>query len=176
MKPKHTIQAKELLLDLQSGISFEHLRDKYKMSQSELQYLLRQLLRAGVIEKHELELIPTGFQEGADSQRRGSARSYVFVPLPIFDLKHHLDKGFITEISKCGFRTSGIPVGTGDVREFLIQPDYFADVHPFVFEAQCVWSLTSHNGNIQAGFKITNISQEGLIEMEKIIAMLSIST
>lgn len=174
MKPKRIIKAKELVLDLRSGISFEHLMDKYQVSQNKLCHLLSQLFHAGAVETHELEPLLSGLQDNPVIQRRDSPRRYVFVPLPIFDLANLLNQGAMTEISRNGFQVSRIPAASGATNEFLVQPDYFVDVYPFVLEAQCVWSSNSTENNMRAGFKITSISDEALGELEKIINMLTI--
>ena len=70
---------------------------------------------------------------------------------------------------------SVIPTKAGDTKDFLVQADYFADVFPFVFEAQCQWSSKAEDGNLFSGFEITSITEGALEELRKITNLLALS-
>jgi hypothetical protein len=176
MKSKRTIKAQEIVSDIRSGMTNHNLMHKYHVSLDKLQNIFRQLLDAHAMERSELEPLLSIPHERLDiGKRRRLHRSYVFVKLPIFDLENLLDQGTIVDISEEGFQASEIPANMGDTKQFLVQADYFADVFPFVIEAKCLWSSKVEDRQWFAGFEITNISDQGLEQLRKLISMLTIS-
>jgi hypothetical protein len=79
------------------------------------------------------------------------------------------------DISEVGLQISGIPTKVGDTKDFLVQADYFADVYPFVFEAQCQWASKAEDGHLFSGFEITSITEGALEELRKVTSMLALS-
>jgi len=108
-------------------------------------------------------------------KRRQLHRSYVFVKLPIYDLENLLNKGTVVDITETGLQISGIPTKVGDIKDFLVQADCFADVYPFVLQAQCQWASKAEDGHLFSGIKITSISEGALEELRKLTRMLTIS-
>jgi len=80
----------------------------------------------------------------------------------------------VVDVSEKGLRISGIPVTVGSTKEFMVQADEFADVYPFVFEANCQWS-TSENDQCLSGLRITKISDGGMAELRKLVDMLTVT-
>jgi hypothetical protein len=141
-----------------------------------LQDIFKQLLDAGCIERSELGVLPLILPAKPNvRKKRQLHRNYALVPLPIIDLKNLLNEGAVVDITEAGVQISGIPTKLGDMKEFLIQADYFADVYPFVFDAQCRWTSESEGGHLLSGYKITSISEGGLQELEKLTSLLTIS-
>jgi hypothetical protein len=150
--------------------------DKYNTSLDKLQNIFKQLLDAHAIEQRELEpLTSIPHLRINGGKRRRLHRNYVFVNLPIYDLKDLLNKGSVVDISEVGLQISGIPTKVGDTKELLVQADYFADVYPFVFEAQCQWVSKAEDGLLFSGFEITSITDGALEELRKLTRMLTIS-
>ena len=176
MPSKRTINAKEIVSDIRSGMINQRLMDKYHVSLDKLHNIFKQLLDAHAIERSELEpLISIPHLRVNGGKRRRLHRGYVFVNLPIYDLENLLNKGTVIDISEVGLQISGIPAKVGDTKELLVQADYFADVFPFVFESKCKWSSKAEDGNLFSGFEITSITEGALEELRKITNLLALS-
>ena len=176
MPSKRTINAKEIVSDIRSGMINQLLMDKYHVSLDKLHNIFKQLLDAHAIERSELEpLISIPHLRVNGGQRRRLHRGYVFINLPIYDLKDLLNKGTVIDISEVGLQISGIPAKVGDTKEFLVQADYFADVYPFIFESKCKWSSKAEDGVLFSGFEITSITEGALEELRKLTSMLALS-
>jgi hypothetical protein len=151
------------------------LMDKYRLSLQQLQNIFLRLLDAREVNRSDLEPLLSIPHVRLDvGKRRESFRNCAFVKLPLFDLDNLLVDGTIVDISENGFQSAGISATLGDTKKFLIEPEYFADVFPFVLQARCRWVATRDEGQCVAGFEITDISEQGLIEIRKISSILTI--
>ena len=176
MRQKRTIKAKEIVSDIRSGMINRQLMDKYDVSLAKLQNIFRMLLDAHALEQRELEPLLSIPHERLDiGKRRRLERNFVFVRLPIYDLENLVNGGEVVDITETGFQVTGIATKAGEIKEFLIQADYFADIYPFTFESQCQWASRNEDGQLVAGFKITSISEGALEELRKLNSMLTLS-
>ena len=176
MSTKRTIKTIEVVSDIRSGMNNRQLIGKYKVSVNSLHNLLRKLVNFKALQISEAQVLLSSIpEELAVKERRKEGRHYVFVPLPIYDVNNLLDEGQVMDLSEGGLRTSGLEAKIGEKREFLIQADYFAHVFPFCFEAECRWVSQTEEEPCFAGFQITSISEGGLVELRKIIRMLTIT-
>lgn len=175
MDSKHAITADEIAADIRSGMSVQKLTDKYDMSINSLHNLLRKLVLIRAVQISEVqELLSSGPPEFA-CDRRKEQRHYIFVPLPIYDMDNLFNEGQVVDLSQGGLRTTGLSVRFEDRKKFLIQPDYFLNVSPFVFEAECRWVVfQTKREPCVAGFQITHISETCRKELEKIVQAVSI--
>jgi hypothetical protein len=175
MLPKYTIKANEIVSDIRSGMTNRELMDKYRVSEDSLRNLLRKLVVMRAIQTSEVQaLLASSPQELIFHDRRKEQRYDVFVELPIYDMDNLLDDGQVLDISGKGLRVAGLSTYVGNKKDFLIQPDHFVNVLPFVFEAECVWVSQIKGEPGIAGLKITHISRRSLEELEKIIRALTI--
>lgn len=176
MSPKRTIKAKEIVADIRSGLTDKQLVDKYNISLNALEHIFRELVDANALQERE---VSGRFASTEDNQpvgnRRRLHRNYVFVRLPIYDLENLLNEGLVVDISEDGLQITGIAAKVGEKKAFLVQADYFADVFPFSFDAECNWASESKEGEWTAGFEIMSISEGGLEELRKLIRMLALS-
>lgn len=176
MSEKRKIKAKEIVVDIKSGMSDEDLMEKYNVSEKGLKSIFQKLIDAGSIEQSQLEeRIPPDRLKTYGEKPRDLHRNYVFVKLPIYELENLLHEGQVVDITEGGLQILGIEAKVGEKKGFLIQADYFADVFPFSFEAECKWATQEKDGRWRAGFKILSISDTGLEELRKLIRMLSLS-
>jgi hypothetical protein len=176
MAQKRTIKAREIVADIRSGLTDNQLSDKYNISLSTLKNILRKLVAADALQENELSERRSKSSENQPIPRgRTVHRNYVFVRLPIFDLENLLNEGLVVNISEEGLQVNGIKASAGDKKSFLVQADYFADVFPFSFEAECSWASESEDGEWSAGFEIMSISEGGMEELRKLIRMLALS-
>jgi hypothetical protein len=175
MTPKRTIKAKEIVSDIRLGLTNQQLMDKYTISLNGLNNIFRKLVQAHALEESELEArLSLPLETSAIGKRRVLQRNYVFVRLPIYDMENLVNEGQVIDINEEGFQVTGIETEVGENKGFLIQADYFADVYPFSFEAQCKWVSKNEDEQCAAGFDITSISEGGLEELRKLIRMLTI--
>jgi hypothetical protein len=176
MTQQRTIKARVIVSDIRSGMTVTQLMEKYQVSLVKLHYIFRILSHAHAIDRKELEPLVSIPDERLDiGKTRRTHRHCVFVRLPIYDLDNLLQEGTVVDISEEGLQVSGFPFRAGDVRELLLQADHFADVYPFVMEAQYQWAFESPGGQITAGFKITSISEASREELRKVSRMLALS-
>jgi len=176
MSEKRKIKAKEIIADIKSGMMDQELMEKYSVSQNALKSIFQKLIDSGSLQPSELEQrIPPERLETYGEKPRNLHRNYVFVKLPIYELENLLHEGEVVDITEGGLQVIGIESKVGEKKGFLIQADYFADVFPFSFEAECKWATREKDGRCRAGFKILSISEKGLEELRKLIRMLSLS-
>lgn len=174
MESKHTIRANEIVADISSGMSVQKLMDKYDVSINSLHNLLRKLVLIRAVQISEVQALLSYAPPEVAYDRRKEQRYYVFVPLPIYDMDNLFNEGQVVDISRGGLRVTGLSVRFGDKKKFLIQPDYFLNVLPFVLDAECRWVFQTEREPCMAGFQITDISDRCSKELEKIVHALSI--
>jgi len=175
MPEKRKIKAKEILADIKAGMTDNELVVKYHVSQSALKSIFQKLIDAGSLTQSQLEeRIPPDRIKTYGEKPRNLHRNYVFVKLPIYELENLLHEGQVVDITEGGIQIIGIEAKVGEKKGFLIQADYFADVFPFSFEAECKWATRERDGRWRAGFKILSMSEKGLEELRKLIRMLSL--
>ncbi len=176
MPEKRKIKAKEIVADIKAGMTDRELMSKYNISENALKGIFNKLVDAGTIKKSEIEeRIPPDRLKTYGEKPRDLHRNYVFVKLPIYELENLLHEGQVVDITEGGLQILGIEAKVGEKKGFLIQADYFADVFPFSFEAECKWAAQEEDGRWRAGFKILTISEKGREELRKLIRMLALS-
>jgi hypothetical protein len=176
---KRKIKAKDVVADMRSGNSNADLMARYQLEPERLEEIFRRLLDAGLILDIELVgRVPVVSRVEAPSgpTPKRAPRSYLMVPLPVYDLDDMTLEGRVHDISRTGLQVSGIKTQAGDKKSLLIQADEFADVYPFALDAVCKWATQdSPDEECTAGFEITTISGVGAGELEKLCQLLAIS-
>lgn len=173
--PRRTVKAKEIVSDIHSGMTVRQLMGKYRVSVNSLHNLLRKLVELKAVQKSAVQaLISSTQEELAVKEMRKEPRHYVFVSLPIYDVSNLLEEGQVVDLSEGGLRITGIGAKVGETKEFLIHP-CLAHVLPFCLEAVCRWAARTEQEPWFAGFQITSISEGSLVELRKIIDMLTIN-
>lgn len=175
MSTKRKIKAVEIVSDIRLGMTNPQLMDKYKVSEANLSHIFKMLIDTHSIEQGGLEQLLSPPPAKLDVSDRSAMRgNYMFIRLPIHDMKNPLNKGIVADISETNLKISGISVKVGDTMEFFVHTDYFADISPFAFEAQCQWASKSEDSKLFSGFDITSISKEGLDEIRRIVRSLTV--
>ena len=175
MSTKRKIKAVEIVSDIRSGMTNPQLMDKYKVSEANLSHIFRMLIDTHSIEQGELEQLLSPPPAKLDvSNGIPVHEHYMFRRLPIHDIKNPLNKGVVADISETNLTISGISANAGDTMEFFVHTDYFPDVSPFAFEAQCQWASNAEDGKLFSSFDITSISKEGLNEIRRIVRALTV--
>jgi len=183
--PKKTIKSSKITADIRAGITDSQMMEKYGLTATGLDTVFKQLVAAGVISAGEIERESrpdTHDQDRAQEQqqedetvKRELPRNYMVVSVPIYEANNLLNEGTIIDISEKGLKIQGIKTVEGQKNGLLVQGDEFHDVYPFVFDAVCRWTQTDKStGDTVAGYQITGITDQGLQELRKLIAALSI--
>lgn len=170
MQQKRTIRASDVVQDVREGMTDAQMTAKYQITPEKLKEILDKLIAAGLLaspgteeRKHETPTV----QDPQD--RRRSPRCHMVVPLPVYDLDDLLVEGYVREITEDGLQASGLDVKPGDKRSLLIRPDEFADIYPFLVDAECRWTGEDEQEGFIAGFSITNITEESKEELRKLL-------
>jgi hypothetical protein len=176
MKPKRELSAKELVADIRSGLTDQELMNKHKLSSRGLQSVYRKLVSARFMEEAELSERMPSFIDTADLvQARSVPRHYPFVRVPVYDLDNlTIDSYHIRDLSEKGMQVSGMDIGVGTRKTFLVQIDEYVDILPLHFEAECRWvQPANEESTALAGFEIVYISEDGRTELHKLIQLMT---
>jgi hypothetical protein len=202
METKRTIRAKEIVTDIRKGMTNAGLMEKYELSSKGLISIFNKLSAAGfgpdelngrvppskdtvtfernklaqdtvALERNEVVSLPE--DSVALARKRRVPRNYLMMRVPICDANDTTLEGHVRDITAKGLQVAGLKVKTGDTRNFLIRPDDVAEVPPFTFEAECRWAKNeAAEGDVVAGFEITDISTEGLTQLKMLIRSLTL--
>jgi len=186
MGTKKKIEAREIMRDIRSGMSDGELMNKYLLSPKGLRSAFTKLLRLNLLDGAEfyprMEAIVTLCDQPPSLRQdsvivedeRELARMRPRLPVPIYGNQPGI-RGEILTISESGVGISGIKSSVGDSRHFVIFPEPFLPIEPITFEAVCLWVKRDARGEQIAGFEITDISQDGIVELRRLIRLLDLS-
>ena len=163
--------------NIRSGMNDARLIETYHLSSKGLQRVFTKLVEAKAITPEELfDRVPVLAAEdsvGAASVRL-LARDFLEVRVPVRDVMNPRDLGQLRNISEKGIGVRGIQARTGETKTLMVLADELFPVEPCKLEAVCRWVKRSRTeGIIDAGFEITDISEEGMQQLEKIVRWLS---
>jgi hypothetical protein len=202
METKRTIRAKEVVTDIRKGMTNAGLMEKYELSSKGLISIFNKLSAAGfgpdelngrvppskdtvTFERNKLaqDTVALERNEGecltedsvALARKRRVQRNYLMMRVPICDANDTSLEGHVRDITPKGLQVAGLKAKTGDTMNFLIRPDDVAEVPPFTLEAECRWAKNeTGDGGVVAGFEITDISKEGLAQLQMLIRSLTL--
>jgi hypothetical protein len=171
MEPKRTIKAKDIVNDIRDGMSDAQLMDKHRLSSKGLQSIFKKLVDARAIRPKELFNRAPSLDDTADvTSIRLFPRDFVEVPLPICDAENPQNSGTIVDVSEHGLGIRGLKTTTGENKTLVFFSDSLFPVGPFAVEARCKWVKNgTADGQNEAGFEITNISESSSRQLKKII-------
>jgi hypothetical protein len=173
MSSKIKINSKKIVSDIRARASDFELMSKYRLSQEQFDRLLVALVEAGRLRREELMERGAFFDDPANrSQTRRLARTYLWRPLVIEDLKDPSNKGLVSDLSVMGFRTRGIRADIGDKKTFAILSNEFKSGRAINLSAACRWFRKDGADRKLwvAGFQIIHVSDDDLKSIRKIIA------
>jgi hypothetical protein len=169
------IKAKKIVADIRAGVSDFELMAKYELSVQDLADVMNKLVDAARIRKAELEERNPFFDDPANRLKtRRSPRTYLRLPLVIQDIADPERAGLVTDLSIDGFRTVDLLPVVGKEKDFLIGSSEVA--RKIRIRAKCVWAKAGSPGGhrLQAGFKITHVSDDDLSEIRRLTRLLSL--
>jgi hypothetical protein len=190
---------RRILSDLCSGMHDTALMEKYGLSYGELRSLYKDLFDTGLLTParistfaknndspndrisdhrhastgkalHSSASLFRSATESAKDRRRRHRYHTTTIQIPVYDRDKPEIHGLIREINETGARLAGLEAEVGDVRTIVALGDTTGEIAPFEFQARCRWTETSAaDGRQVTGFEITDISDENLHQLRKLI-------
>ena len=169
------VAVKGIVADIRDGLTDFELMAKYELMPSELQSMLGDMTALEALRRGELkERSPFYYNPANRTRSRRWSRTYVRIWLPVYDGKTLVMRGLIRDLSDNGFRVASLTEDVGEGSDFVIRAELVGDVKTFRFKAQCKWVKKKKKGAeyYLAGFEITEITEEALRELRKLIEIL----
>lgn len=175
MSSKPTIKVGDIVRDIRSGMTDSELMEKYKLSATGLQSIFGKLVDAQVMRKSELSSRSILYADTVSIQDlRKLPRSQLVHWICIKDTSFPGTKYDVQDITEQGLQIADMKAEVDEIRSFLIPADEVTGVAPIEFEGRCRWTKRDkEKGRYSAGFEITNISEEALQELRKMIKLFS---
>jgi len=164
----------QILSDIRAGMGRSDLMKKYDLSAEMLQRVGKKLLEArgnrSVDDDPE-----TIIEEPADFITTSEfVRHEVDLEIPIYDATRPEVQGTVRDISEEGVSIAGLEANVGEVKTLVILTDEFSQFAAFEFEGYCRWCFTDPaEGTSLTGFAITKISAEDLLELRKLVRIIT---
>jgi len=168
------IRIKEVVKDVRSKMKDTELMEKYRLSSEALHMLFNKLLELKALSRDDL----FGYDASATRDTmtisvREFDRYELDFELSVFDAFRPEVRGTVRDITEQGLGVESMDASVGEVKTFLISPDEFLDISPFVFKAECRWHRDQDvEGSTITGFKIIDISPDNLAAMRKLLGLL----
>lgn len=173
---RRKLPAGTLIKDIRSGMSSAQLMEKYDLTERGLQRVCRELLAARALAPEEFQP-EISFQSTMviRSNIRELPRYHVDFDLPVYEARSPEIHGKVRDITEKGVGLMGIESEAYETKTLVILGDYFGEISPFEFRADCRWSQRRPpTGECFAGFRIVEISNDNLRELKKLIQLVSL--
>jgi len=152
----------------------QELMEKYEMSSQALKSACGQLCSSGLISGEELLSRSTESAEGENTTVTSRLpRDYLVVQAPVYDVGDPETKGVIRDLTEEGIGIIGLEAGLDDIKTLVILADNSRGVDKIVFGAKCRWVKKDSEGEYVCGFRITNITEENLGKLRRLIRELN---
>ena len=173
---KKRIRIRELVTDIWQGKSNSQLMEKYRLTPKELRRAFEKLIDIEGVDFTALYRPPISPETSAgnDSGRQNPRHSIAF-KVPIHESHSPEVRGAVRDISEYGFGVSGINATPGEIMSFVILPKHPSGIGRIELDAECRWSNTE-NGTSEpvAGFRTTNITDQNLVGLRKLVEFVAI--
>lgn len=173
---RRKLPAGSIIKDIRSGMSSAELMEKYNLTEKSLQRVCRELLAARALGPKELQT-EISFQATMVMRTniRELQRYQVDFDLPIYEAGSPEIQGKVRDITEKGIGLVGIESEQYETKTLVILGDYFGEISPFEFRADCRWSQRRPpGGECFAGFRITEISNENLRELQRLLQLVAL--
>jgi PilZ domain len=170
------IKGNRIVGDIRAGSSDFELMAKHELSVHELAKILKKLVDEGRLRKAELEDRNPFFDNPANRLKtRRFSRTSLKLPLEIQDINDPGRTGLVTDLSIDGFRTLGLVPAVGEQTRFLIGSSEVS--REIRIGATCVWVKAAGRDcdRLEAGFKMTHVSDEDLKEIRTLVGFLALT-
>ncbi|MEW6347494.1 MAG: response regulator [Thermodesulfobacteriota bacterium] len=165
------LRAADMAGDVRCGKSDADLMATYGLSPRELQRIFGELVDMGALRIEELYERSMSAGGALPFWPAELPKHYLTVALPIFEAGLPEVKGLFREITEKGLGITGLPTRVGDVKNLEIPTKgLIVDKDRISFTAQCRWvKSVGPERMISAGFQITDIDEESLDALRKLI-------
>ena len=167
----YTIRKKEIVAEIQSGMTDEELMKKHNLPLRAFQRLMQVLVGEGYMERSELYEKSVIYRDLSDIL---TSRRYprMYVPFSIRARNERSSqKGVVLDISESGLRIAGIDAAIGDEMTLRLPMREVEEIKPLRLGVVCRWSSpkdTSYKYQ-SAGFEIGTFYQEGKEEWLRLL-------
>jgi hypothetical protein len=177
---KKTVSARDIILDISTGMSDAALMTKYKLSQKGLRSVFAKLMDKGFLSDKDFYSRPR--QAEAQSaittttvhdtvvmeDERDLLRLKPHVPIMIYGNNPAI-QGRIQDISEKGVGVKGINACFGEIGTFVIEPEQFLPIDPIIFQAVCIWARHDDDGQCVAGLLFVHLTPEARKQLMKLL-------
>ncbi len=165
----------EMVKDVHAKMIDSELMEKYHLSVAELKSVLKHLVETKTLTPGELDRRPIMSDDSIDSEsRRQLLRQRLAFLLPVYQSDAPEIRGWVTDITEKGIGTTRIRAAAGEVKTYVIAPRRLKNVDQITFAAECRWNSTEGRDEVPiAGFRITEISPDGLLQLRKLIRLIT---
>jgi uncharacterized protein (DUF433 family) len=152
--------AEDIVNDIRSGMTDLDLMSKYQISSKGLQLAFSKLVKGKFIGRSEIEKRLPAFGEAitVEDMRRSSRKSPAD-EIRVAEQNRPDTCGTLSNVSEHGLCVIGIQSEVGEVKTLVIPSDDFGEFSTICFDAKCRWVKQKENGDVTAGFEITNITR-----------------
>jgi hypothetical protein len=173
---KRTIKAKDIVNDIRNGLTDSQLTTKYGLSMKGLQGVFTKLVQAKAIMPEELfDRAPVLAEDSVTVESiRMDPREKMEITIRVSDAADPKQVGILRDLSLAGIGVRGIETQRGEVRTLAIQASHIFPVDSFSLNAVCRWVRRRRSdGTIDAGFEITDVTQESKKQLQEFIRLLN---
>jgi hypothetical protein len=166
----------EMVKDIHAKMIDSELMEKYHLSAAELKTVLNRLVETKVLTRAELDRRPILTDDSIDDEpRRHLPRHRLAFLVSIHEAESPEVRGWVTDITDKGVGTAKIHATVGEVKPYVIVPRRLKDIDQITFKAECRWTSTEGLDQVPiAGFRITEISQDRLLQLRKFIRLITL--
>ena len=166
----------EMVKDIHAKMIDSELMEKYQLSAAELKTVLNHLVETKVLTRAEFHRRPILTDDSIDAEpRRHLPRHRLAFLVSIYEADSPEVRGWVTDITDKGVGTAKIHATVGEVKPYVIVPRRLKDIDQITFKAECRWTSTEGPDQVPiAGFRITEISQDRLVQLRKFIRLITL--
>jgi hypothetical protein len=138
--------------------------------------LLNHLVVTKVLTRAEFHRRPILTDDSIDAEpRRHLPRHRLAFLVSIHEAGSPEVRGWVTDITDKGVGTAKIHATVGEVKPYVIVPRRMKDIDQIILKAECRWNSTEGPDQVPiAGFRITEISPDRLLQLRKFIRLITL--
>ncbi len=162
--------AEEIVNDIRTGMTDLELMAKHQLSSKGLQTAFAKLVKGKFIARTEIEKRLPAYGEAITVEdMRRSPREHPAGEIRVRDQSRPYIRGALNDVSEHGVCVTGIQTAVGEIKRLVIPSDEFGEFATICFDAKCRWVKEQENGDVAAGFEITDIARAHFHELRFLI-------
>jgi hypothetical protein len=174
-KPKLQINIRDIVGDINHGLTDDQLMEKYGLSPRGLHSAMQKLAARDLLPHQDLNLQTPSFADTVlFTEARRIPRNYPAVAVSVFDGRNLGKAGIVRDLTEEGLGVRGLDGRLNGLQTLLIHSGTSAEVNPIAFHARCRWVKPGFTeSESAAGYVITHISEENARELRRLIKLLT---